>query len=109
LKHVVGVRGFLFSVWENPSGDWIALALAVFGQDRSQFRDDWDGILTFFKRPSTRDLRRLGYSDTWIYNLLSRGILVGERLGGEWRINPDSIAAYELRPRRWRKRKDGGQ
>lgn len=55
--------------------------------------------------PSTRDLRRLGYSDTWIYNLLSRGVLVGKKLGMEWRISPDSIAAYELRPRRWRNRK----
>jgi len=59
------------------------------------------------KWPSTRDLRRLGYSDTWIYNLLSRGILIGERLGREWRISPESIAAYELRPRRWRKTPPG--
>lgn len=56
--------------------------------------------------PDVRAIRKqYGYSGTWVYDLLSRGILTGFQLGGRWRINPRSIEQFEARPRRWRNRK----
>jgi Helix-turn-helix domain len=56
--------------------------------------------------PSVRAIReKYGYSDTWIYSLLSRGILKGFQVGGGWRIDPQSVEQFEKRERRWRNRK----
>ena len=55
--------------------------------------------------PTVRAVReRYGYSATWLYDLLGRGVLTGIRVGGTWLINPQSIRQFEARPRRWRNR-----
>lgn len=61
---------------------------------------------TVLSWPSVSAVRKqYGYSGTWVYSLLSRGLLRGFQINGRWRIDPQSIEQFESRARRWKRRK----
>ena len=50
---------------------------------------------------------KYGYSGSHIRDLLSKGVITGEKIAGVWLVDPDSVAEHQARMERLGNKKHG--